>query len=189
MFGGENCSGDDIDQQKGNCNKQKCIAIEISDVPKILSSEIFKKALYYGVIPGALLLILCVVIVCVIVRKRRRSSISLETYNFQNTTYMTPGKDDAICKDTKLTCHLEEKQITDEKEEEEERYTDMDNKLICSANTDTEHYDYARDDEDHYDTYVDESDHYEKCGNVNRESLDESCTKNASNEFHTFKNF
>ncbi|CAG2209649.1 Coadhesin,Hemicentin-1,Thrombospondin-2 [Mytilus edulis] len=152
MFGGKNCSGDDIDQQKGNCNKQKCIAIEISDVPKILSSEIFKKALYYGIIPGALLLILCVVIVCVIVRKRRRSSISLETYNFQNTTYMTPGKDDAICKDTKLTCNLEEKQITDEKEEEEERYTDMDNKLICSANTDTEHYDYARDDEDHYDT-------------------------------------
>ncbi|XP_063400323.1 A disintegrin and metalloproteinase with thrombospondin motifs adt-1-like isoform X2 [Mytilus trossulus] len=189
MFGGMNCSGDDIDQQKGNCNKQRCKAIEISDVSKILSSEMFKKALYYGIIPGALLLILCVIIVCVIVRKRRRSSISLKTYNFQNTTYMTPGEDNAICEDTKLTCNLEAKQITDEMEEEEERYTDMDNKLICSANTDTEHYGYAREDEDHYDTYVEESDHYEECDSVVREPLDESCTKNASNEFHTFKNF
>ncbi|XP_063400308.1 A disintegrin and metalloproteinase with thrombospondin motifs adt-1-like isoform X2 [Mytilus trossulus] len=188
MFGGMNCSGDDIDQQKGTCNKQRCKATEITDVPKILLSEIFKKALYYGIIPGAFL-ILCVVIVCVIVRKRRRSSISLKTYNFQNTTYMTPGKDDAICKDTELTCNLEDKQITDEKEEEEERYTDMDNTLICSANTDIDHYDYAREDEDHYDTYVDEIDHYEKCSNVNRESLNESCTQNASSEFHTFKNF
>ncbi|CAG2209647.1 Coadhesin,Hemicentin-1,Thrombospondin-2,Mucin-like protein [Mytilus edulis] len=189
MFGGMNCSGDDIDQQKGTCNKQRCKAKEISDVSKILSSEMFKKALYYGIIPGVLLLILCVVIVCVIVRKRRRSSISLKTYNFQNTTYMTPGKDDAICDDTKLTCNLDQKQITDEMEED--RYTDMDNKLICSAGTDldNEHYDYSREDEDHYDTYVEESDHYEECDSVVREPSDESCTKNASNEFHTFKNF
>ncbi|XP_052105471.1 SCO-spondin-like, partial [Mytilus californianus] len=190
MFGGMNCSGDDIDRQKETCNKQRCKAIDISDVSKILSSEMFKKGtLYFGIIPGVLLLILGVVIVFVIVRKRRRSSVFLKTYNFQNTTYMTPGKDEAICEDTKLTCNLEEKQITDEKEED--RYTNMDNKLICSADTDLddEHYDYARDDEDHYDKYVDESDHYEECDNVVREQLDESCTKNASNEFLTFKNF
>ncbi|CAC5415827.1 Coadhesin,Hemicentin-1,Thrombospondin-2,Mucin-like protein [Mytilus coruscus] len=189
MFSGMNCSGDGIDHQKATCNKQRCNAIEISDVSKILSSEIFKKALYYGIIPGVLLLILCAVIVCVIIRKRRRSSIFLKTYNFQNTTYMTPGKDEAICEDTKLTCNLEEKQITDEKEED--RYTNMDNKLICSADTDLDddHYNCATEDEDHYDKYVDESDHYEECDNVVREPLDESCTKNASNEFHTFKNF
>lgn len=80
-----------------------------------------------------------------------------------------------------------------------DRYTEMHGDLLANKNLDDEdHYDMFKEGDDsnyihaddHYDVHVDEVDHYEDCENVSKSrQFDCQGTKDASDEFHTFKDF
>lgn len=96
----------------------------------------------------------------------------MKTYHFENETYMLPITDDSCA----AACKLNDS----ENDSDDDRYVDMDDQLMKDKNGI---------DEDHYDDFdLEHDDHYATCKDVSREELDDTCTKDASKEFHTFNN-